>query len=78
MTIQSDEAVAVAAAPLDLFMTVPEVAGLLRLSEAQLRDLTQAGRFPVRPVRAGRRLLFVRTEIMDYVEALLAARTGVA
>lgn len=56
------------------FLIVEEVAGRFRKSVQQVRDEVQQGRFPVRPIRAGRRLLFPRAEVDEYFAGLLAAR----
>jgi excisionase family DNA binding protein len=48
------------------FLTVPEVAALLRLSERTVYDLVSQRRIPFR--KAGDRTLFDRDEILDWTK----------
>jgi predicted DNA-binding transcriptional regulator AlpA len=49
-------------------LTVLEVAALLRLSPAQIRNLTRMGRFP-RPVRVGRFARWRAVDIQRFIDA---------
>jgi len=48
------------------FLTVPEVAALLRLSERTIYDMVSQRRIPFR--KAGDRTLFDRDEILDWTK----------
>lgn len=50
--------------PLPKFLTVPEVAALLRLSERTVYDMVSQRRIPFR--KAGDRTLFDRDEILEW------------
>jgi excisionase family DNA binding protein len=50
--------------PLPKFLTVPEVATLLRLSERTVYDMVSQRRIPFR--KAGDRTLFDRDEILEW------------
>ena len=50
--------------PLPKFLTVPEVAALLRLSERTIYDMVSQRRIPFR--KAGKRTLFECNEILDW------------
>jgi excisionase family DNA binding protein len=50
-----------------VFLTMPEVAGLLRISPRTLRRHIAAGDLAVR--RVGRRVLVERADLLDFVEA---------
>jgi excisionase family DNA binding protein len=50
--------------PLPKFLTVPEVAALLRLSERTIYDLVSQRRIPFR--KAGDRTIFDRDEIIEW------------
>ena len=50
--------------PLPKFLTVPEVAALLRLSERTVYDLVSQRRIPFR--KAGDRTIFDRDEIIEW------------
>ena len=50
--------------PLPKFLTVPEVAALLRLSERTVYDMVSQCRIPFR--KAGDRTLFDRDEILEW------------
>ncbi len=52
--------------PLPKFLTVPEVAALLRLSERTIYDMVSQRRIPFR--KAGDRTLFDRDEILDWTK----------
>jgi excisionase family DNA binding protein len=52
--------------PLPKFMTVPEVAALLRLSERTIYDMVSQRRIPFR--KAGDRTLFDRDEILAWTK----------
>jgi excisionase family DNA binding protein len=50
--------------PLPKFLTVPEVAALLRLSERTIYDMVSQRRIPFR--KAGDRTLFDRDEVLEW------------
>ena len=50
--------------PLPKFLTVPEVAALLRLSERTVYDMVSQRRIPFR--KAGDRTLFDRDEVLEW------------
>jgi excisionase family DNA binding protein len=52
--------------PLPKFLTVPEVAALLRLSERTIYDMVSQRRIPFR--KAGDRTLFDRDEILAWTK----------
>jgi excisionase family DNA binding protein len=52
--------------PLPKFLTVPEVAALLRLSERTIYDMVSQWRIPFR--KAGDRTLFDRDEILAWTK----------
>jgi excisionase family DNA binding protein len=54
------------AEPLPKFLTVPEVAALLRLSEHTIYDMVSQRRIPFR--KAGDRTLFDRDEILAWTK----------
>lgn len=56
-----------AGSELQPLLTLPEVAGLLRLSEKTLRRLVAARRLPC--VRLGRQLRFAQSDIVRWVSA---------
>ena len=52
--------------PLPKFLTVPEVAALLRLSERTVYDLVSQRRIPFR--KAGDRTIFDRDEVLEWTK----------
>jgi excisionase family DNA binding protein len=54
---------------MDHFLTVEETARLLHIGVTTLRVWKRLGKFPVRPVRLGRRLLWKREDIIAWAES---------
>ena len=59
----------------DHFLTLPQVAELLHVSEKTIFNMTRDGRLPARRLPGSRRYLYVRKEILDLLDQ---TRTGPA
>jgi excisionase family DNA binding protein len=57
----------------DHFLTLPQVAELLHVSEKTVFNMTRDGRLPARRLPGSRRYLYVRQEILDLLDQ---TRTG--
>jgi excisionase family DNA binding protein len=52
----------------DHFITLPQVAELLHVSEKTVFNMTRDGRLPARRLPGSRRYLYVRREILDLLD----------
>ena len=69
MTPDTNTLAASAAAPLDVVLTQPEAAQMLRLSTRSLERLVETGEAPPRIQLSGRRIGYWRSDLMTWLKA---------